>query len=120
MPNGLEIEDLIALDEGDLLALLADELLGGGRGISVGDLGKRVEFAKQWIEERTELLRDALCSNEAFRKASSGSTREAWIELSVVVDAVVTIGLQRPIATVVVAILVGRGHRALCGAATAG
>jgi hypothetical protein len=105
----------VAQDADQLLDQLADLVLGkGGLGLGPEDDDARRTYIAGWMRKRLRPLRNLICDDERTRALLSSGNREALLELTTVVDAIVGLGLDRPIATTIVAILLTRGCQALC------
>jgi hypothetical protein len=111
--SDLRLETLADLTEPELLELLADELIGGGRGL--GGPEGRIGLAREWLRSQLEQRRDALCGNEELGRVLTDQNRDLLVDGSAFIDALCTVGFQRPVVTVVAAILITRGYEALCG-----
>lgn len=98
----------------ELLDMLADQVLGKGLGVGPEDPDARREYIYAWMLKKLRPVRDSICNDEQIQALLDSGNREALLELSTVVDIVGTIGLDRPIATTVVAILFTRGCQVLC------
>ena len=105
----------IGQDADDLLDRLADLVLGEGLGVGPEDEEARRKYIADWMLKRLRPLRASICDDERTKALLASGKREALLELTTVVDAIVNLGLDRPIATTIVAILLTRGIQMLCG-----
>lgn len=106
----MELDRLLDLDEEDLLLKL-DELVYGDQAMTGMGRYERILRSRAWLARFVERKREALCGS----LQGVDSYADTLIEAATVVDALVSVGLHKPSATVAAAILAKWGVQNICG-----
>lgn len=105
------MSELELASEDELLAQL-DRLLNGTDDQMTGrEFRAAIDRARRFVDIWLARHRERLCGESKVRDAVEG---DGILELATIVDIAVTTGLDQPCATVLAAIIVKRGIKALC------
>jgi hypothetical protein len=107
------LDGILDLSETELLFRL-DQLVYGDQAMSGMGRHERELRAREWLERVVNRHRDALCAPLRNATKDWRDAASSLIELATVMDAMVSIGLNKPSATVGAAILMKWGLQKIC------
>ena len=103
----------LAMDEEELLEELGKSLLGSSPGFGPSDIERSIRFARGWLEERREELRNHVCGDVWLTLEQDGGF-DTMADVAVVADSLQAL-FGKPTAFIVAVILIRRGLGRLCG-----
>lgn len=102
----------LTLDEEDLLEQLGEALLGSGPGFGPADVERSIRFARAWLEDRSEELKQRVCV-DVWPSLEQEGTFDTLTDAAAVADSLQTL-LGKPTAFIVAVILIRRGLESFC------